>query len=188
MKILHLSSEYPPQKVFGLGRFVCDLSRQQVLSGHEVHVITNSMGTNDHEVVDEGVFVHRVHFPSPPKPPDNGTMIMQFNFQVVERFLSDLNFIKPDIINAHDWLTALSGKLLADYCNAKFIITIHDMMVTESNAEDSKTGRQWSQYPDFSTQVPIVFEEAVKCRIFSFKAVIYPVIHSVFFKYLCDIR
>ena len=40
MKIIHLASEYPPQKVFGLGRFVHDISVEMARQGHEIHVIT----------------------------------------------------------------------------------------------------------------------------------------------------
>ena len=44
MRVFHLSSEYPPQQVFGLGRAVHDLAVAQAGLGAEVHVVTNSIG------------------------------------------------------------------------------------------------------------------------------------------------
>ena len=60
MKIVHLASEYPPQKVFGLGRFVRDLATAQAACGHEVHVLTNSFGGRDYDIVQDGVRIHRI--------------------------------------------------------------------------------------------------------------------------------
>lgn len=38
MRIIHLSSEYPPQQVYGLGRYVRELAEAQTASGHSVEV------------------------------------------------------------------------------------------------------------------------------------------------------
>ena len=129
MRIIHLASQYPPEKVFGLGRFVQDLAIEQVRMGHEVHVVTNSMSGRDREVLDEGVQVHRVDFPPPPKPPDNGSTVTQFNVQLIERVFKDWICPKVDVVNAHDWLTALAGEAVARQRNAAFLVTIHDLIV-----------------------------------------------------------
>jgi glycosyltransferase involved in cell wall biosynthesis len=129
MKIIHLASQYPPEKVFGLGRFVQDLAIEQVRTGHEVHVVTNSMSGRDHEALDNGVQVHRVDFPPPPKPPDNGSTVTQFNVQLIERVFKDCICPKVDVVNAHDWLTALAGEAAARRRNAAFVATIHDLVV-----------------------------------------------------------
>ena len=102
MKIIHLASEYPPQKVFGLGRFVHDLAIEQVRRGHEVHVVTNSIGGRDHEIVEKGVHVHRVDAPPPPKPADSGATVTQFNVQLLERVFRDRICPDADVVNAHN--------------------------------------------------------------------------------------
>lgn len=131
MKIIHLASEYPPQQVFGLGRFVHDLAGEQARQGDEVHVVTNSMGGRDHEIIDKGVHIHRVDFPPPPKPADNGATVTQFNIQLIENVFHYQ--ICPDavIVNAHDWLTSLAGKVVARRLGAMFVVTIHDMVVSK---------------------------------------------------------
>ena len=129
MKIFHLASEYPPQKVFGLGRFVYDISVESARQGHEVHVITNSMSGKDFEIVDQGVYVHRVHFPPPPKPGDSTTTVVQFNTQIIERAVPLMNANHPDVINTHDWLTFLAGRSLSRIFSVPHILTIHDTMV-----------------------------------------------------------
>ncbi len=129
MKIIHVASEYPPQKVFGLGRFVQDLAVEQARQGDEVHVVTNSMGGRDHEVIDQGVHVHRVDFPPPPKPADNGATVTQFNLQLLERVFRDRICPDADIVNAHDWLTALAGKVVARRLGARFVVTMHDVVI-----------------------------------------------------------
>ena len=129
MRIIHLASQYPPEKVFGLGRFVQDLAIEQVRMGHEVHVITNSMSGRSHEALDRGVQVHRVDFPPPPKPPDDGSTVTQFNAQLIERVFKDGICLKANVVNAHDWLTALAGEAIARRRNAAFVVTIHDLIV-----------------------------------------------------------
>jgi len=47
MNILHLSSEFPPQAVYGLGRYVHEMAHAQAAAGHHIDVITNSMGEQE---------------------------------------------------------------------------------------------------------------------------------------------
>lgn len=141
-RILHLSSEYPPQKVFGLGRFVYDLATNQAALGHEVHVVTNSIGGKAQDTIDNGVNVHRVFFPPPPKPADDPTTVVQFNVQLIERVGSLLNeMCCMDIINAHDWLTALAGNSIRNLLSAKLIVTIHDTIIGKRFGELSNADK-----------------------------------------------
>ena len=128
MKILHLASEYPPQKVFGLGRFVHDLAAEQARQGHEVHIVTNSIGGRDHEIVDRGVHVHRVEAPPPPKPADGGATVTQFNTQIIERVFRDDVCPDADVVNAHDWLTFLAARVVARRLGATLAVTVHDVV------------------------------------------------------------
>ena len=126
MRILHLASEYPPQKIYGLGRAVRELAVAQAALGHQVHVVTNSMSGSDHEVEDEGVLVHRVHFPPPPKPADEVTTVVQFNLQVIERVAHARLAEGVEVVHSHDWLTGLAGIAVGSMLGAPLAITVHD--------------------------------------------------------------
>ncbi|MEN6642399.1 MAG: glycosyltransferase family 4 protein [Armatimonadia bacterium] len=128
MKIMHLSSEYPPTQVFGLGRAVNDLAVAQAALGHEVHVVTNSLGGCDPDSLMDGVWVHRIHFPPPPKPPDDTTAVIQFNVLLVQKACELLRSgLAPEVIHVHDWLTVLAGRSVKHlHPNSLLAVTIHD--------------------------------------------------------------
>lgn len=130
MKILHLASEYPPQKFFGLGRYVHDVAAAQVRLDHDVLVLTNSLSGKDHDVVRHGVRIHRIHFPSPPKPPDGATQVTQFNLCLFERALElGESLSGPDAIVAHDWLTVLAAHQVRQLMGGRLILTVHDTVI-----------------------------------------------------------
>ncbi len=128
MRVMHIASEYPPIQVFGLGRAVRDLAVASAAAGHEVHVVTNSIGGRDKSAVMDGVNVHRISFPPPPKPPDGVTAVMQFDVLAVQAAIEAVKrHGQPDVIHVHDWLTALPGRVLKWTCpDAKLVVTIHD--------------------------------------------------------------
>lgn len=130
MKILHLSSEYPPAKVYGLGRFVHGLARAQAAVGHEVHVLTNSCGGSEDDLVLDGVHLHRIGFPNPPRPPSGQGEVFQFNHGVLARALERRSrFDDLDVIATHDWLTAIAGRELARLLGVPLVVTFHDEVV-----------------------------------------------------------
>jgi glycogen(starch) synthase len=130
MKIVHLASEFPPLRIFGLGRYVHDLSRAQVRRGHEVHVLTNSLSGKQHDVDVHGIHVHRIHFPSPPKPPDGASQVAQFNLCLLERVLElERDLARADVFVAHDWLTILAADLTRKRLGGRLILTIHDTVI-----------------------------------------------------------
>jgi glycogen(starch) synthase len=128
MRIMHLSSEYPPIQVFGLGRAVRDLAVAQASLGHRVEVITNSIGGRDKDAVVDGVGVHRISFPPPPKPPDDTMAVTQFNVSVIEAAAQLIDATgAPDVFHVHDWLTVQCGKMLKWlHPSAALAVTIHD--------------------------------------------------------------
>ncbi len=124
IRILHIASEYPPLQVFGLGRAVNDLAVAQARQGCDVHVVTNSIGGRDEEKVVDGVHVHRITFPPPPKPPDDTMAVQQFNISALE---TAAQVGEPDVVHVHDWLTVLAGRMLTWlHPGAKLVCTIHD--------------------------------------------------------------
>lgn len=130
MKILHIASEYPPAKVYGLGRFVHGLARAQAALGDEVHVLTNSHGgAQDDEVVD-GVHVHRIAWPNPPRPSDGHGEVLQWNHGVVARLLERRDALADvDVVVCHDWLAAIAGREAARVLDRPLVATFHDEVV-----------------------------------------------------------
>jgi len=130
VRILHLSSELPPTKVFGLGRFVHGLSRAQAAQGDRVQVITNSVGGAEDNVVIAGVEVHRIAFPNPPRPPDGHGEVLQFNGCLVACYLERRDrFRDVDVVVGHDWLTATAAREIARDLGRPLVTTFHDEIV-----------------------------------------------------------
>ena len=130
MRVLMVASEYPPAKVYGLGRAVHDLSRALAARGDEVHVLTNSIGRREQDVVMDGVSVHRINYPSPPEPPDPTSCVVQFNLCLVERAHQLLPVLPAiDLVHAHDWLVGLAAHSIARRLQTPLVTTLHDMAV-----------------------------------------------------------
>lgn len=130
MRVLHLASEFPPARIYGLGRYVHDLALAQQRAGHAVDVLTNSLSGRDQETSVEGVRVHRINFPSPPMPPDGATQVMVFNIALLERFLQLEAELRPiDVIVSHDWLTVMAAHDLHQRTGARWVHTMHDSVI-----------------------------------------------------------
>lgn len=130
MTILHLASEYPPQPVFGLGRFVRDLAEEQAKQGHAVTVITNSFGGEEPSVLRNGVRVLRTFYPPPPQPPTSAGCLIIFNILLLRR-ICELGFEQIDTIDvvcSHDWLTAPAAQAVRDAFGIRHICTFHDVI------------------------------------------------------------
>jgi len=131
VKILHLSSEFPPQKVFGLGRFVRDLAEEQVRQGHEVTVLTNNLGGRLADSTASGVRVLRVDHPNPPKPNYTTGCVMIFNTLLLRRALDlGVKALKAfDVVCSHDWLTAPASQALGEAFGMPHVNTFHDTLL-----------------------------------------------------------
>jgi len=130
VRILHVSSEYPPLKIFGLGRYVSDLSCELASQGHQVHVLTNSLGGSDQHVLEKGVQVHRIDFPPPPMPPTPGAPALAFNvhLQQLAHSLGPAGLGHPEVVVSHDWLTAIAGHRIAGRLDIPHLWTVHDLV------------------------------------------------------------
>lgn len=129
-RILMLSWEYPPRLIGGLGRVVCALSREMVAQGCEVHVITaDHPGTEEYELDEGGVHVHRVKTQTGPDgvdwpTPNFITWDARLNFGMLQYALK-LHTEKPfDIVHAHDWLVADAAWVLKSV-GLPLVSTIH---------------------------------------------------------------
>lgn len=125
MKILMLSWEYPPRVVGGIARVVYELSKKLSYEGHDVSVITYREGNSPYyEVEDSGVKVYRVDNTNI-NSLDFTSWVLQLNFSMIECANKLIQKEKFDVIHAHDWLTAFTGKTLKQSFNIPLIATIH---------------------------------------------------------------
>lgn len=125
MRILLLSWEYPPQSVGGLARHVEDLAISLVQERHSVHVITIGHSGEAPERRENGVYVHRVDA-YPVHTPDFITWVLQLNNRFLEEAIMIMQRYGPfQIIHAHDWLVAFSGRALKHAYRMPLIATVH---------------------------------------------------------------
>jgi len=125
MRILLLSWEYPPQSVGGLARHVEDLAISLAADRHDVHVITIGRSGEAPERRENGVYVHRVEA-YPVHAPDFITWVLQLNNRFLEEAIVIMQKYGPfQIIHAHDWLVAFTGRALKHAYRMPLIATIH---------------------------------------------------------------
>lgn len=125
MKIMMLSWEYPPKSVGGLAQHVYDLSTALADGGQEIDLIT----VGDHELPSfervNGVQVHRVA-PYNLNAPHFIPWIIQLNISMLEKAVSLFDSEGYyDIIHAHDWLVAYTGRALKHIHKIPLAATIH---------------------------------------------------------------
>ena len=144
MKILHISWEFPPTIVGGLGTFAMELTRKLVVMGNEVTVYTLNRD-NEYPVRDnwKGVEVHRPMIV-------NGTEAFNiFAGEELKRWGSGLKFFSDvaiynvlsaskvvnqqikkegtrfDLVDSHDWLGALAGMMIKDETGLPMVFHVH---------------------------------------------------------------
>ncbi|PKM79350.1 MAG: glycosyl transferase family 1, partial [Firmicutes bacterium HGW-Firmicutes-13] len=125
MKIMMLSWEYPPKSVGGLAQHVYDLSTALADDGQEIDLITvGDHGLPSFERVN-GIQVHRAA-PYNLNAPHFIPWIIQLNISMLEQAVSLFNHEGYyDIIHAHDWLVAYTGRALKHIHKIPLIATIH---------------------------------------------------------------
>ncbi len=124
IRVLHLSWEYPPHMVGGLGRHVYHLTKELVKDGIDTTVMSIALpGSPPSEEV-EGVHVRRV---DPFKFRSTGfiTWVLNFNEEMIEEALRLHDEWEFDIIHVHDWLTGPAGIALKHLLHKPLIATIH---------------------------------------------------------------
>ena len=58
MRILQLTTEYPPAKGYGLARYASELAAALAETGHEIHVVTCNYNEGQAARVHKGVYVY----------------------------------------------------------------------------------------------------------------------------------
>ncbi|GEA13873.1 glycosyl transferase family 1 [Moorella sp. E308F] len=125
MRILMLSWEYPPQSVGGLARHVEDLAISLARLRQDVHVLTIGRPGQATESRENGLTVHRVEA-YPVHTPDFLIWVLQLNARFLEEAMIIMRKYGPfQIIHAHDWLVAFTGRALKHAHRLPLIATIH---------------------------------------------------------------
>ncbi|MDN5361015.1 MAG: hypothetical protein PWP70_62 [Moorella sp. (in: firmicutes)] len=125
MRILMLSWEYPPQSVGGLARHVEDLAISLAEAHHDVHVLTIGRPGEAAESRENGLTVHRVEA-YPIHTPDFLVWVLQLNARFLEEAMILMRRYGPfQIIHAHDWLVAFTGRAMKHAYHLPLIATIH---------------------------------------------------------------
>lgn len=125
MKVLTISWEFPPRLIGGLARHVYELSRALSASGVEMHIITPRVeGSPNFENMD-GAYIYRVGAPFPGVK-NFKAWTYGFNTEVISNAVKIHSFTGGfDLVHAHDWLVAYSGRALSKIFNIPLVTTIH---------------------------------------------------------------
>lgn len=140
MRVLQLSWEFPPQIIGGLGRHVQALSAAQAGNGHEVVVLTASIGaiagTADGDTpigaftppAPGSVEVIRL-VPGPPRLPFSTAHLLAWvgglEHAMIRGGLSLARHWRPDVVHCHDWMVAQAGNSLRAALQCPMVATIH---------------------------------------------------------------
>ena len=134
MRICHLSWEFPPVVYGGLGRHVHAVATEQARAGHDVVVVSHvGLGVDDasaeqvEELVD-GVRVIRVVRDAPFVPFAADTLLGWVAGLASAMTRAGLNLRrmwKPDVLHAHDWLTAHAAASLSEAFEVPWVHTVH---------------------------------------------------------------
>lgn len=125
MRIAMLTWEFPPRVVGGLAMHVRELSGNLVRLGADVTVITcHAFGVPDEEIV-EGVKVVRVH-PYDVHSRDIVGWAIQLNVAMLEKAVHLVTYDGLfDLVHAHDWLVAYTGRALKHAYQIPLVATVH---------------------------------------------------------------
>ncbi len=125
MRLFMLSWEYPPNIVGGIARHVHDLVHAMADEDTEIHVITAKAGDLPaQESEGPHLTIHRVALEHV-HPYDFQLHIAQLNFAIAAKAIELAQHAPPDLIHAHDWLTAFAGATLKHGLGLPLVATIH---------------------------------------------------------------
>lgn len=128
LKILHLTGEYPPYFIGGLGTYIYEICKNQYNRGHEIEVllIKGNDSAYKQELLssseDIDVTVRDFDYRGFSKYCDG-----VFNVSDIEHEFNVLKSISriPDIVHVHDWYGVLWGCVLKRNYNIPLVMTAH---------------------------------------------------------------
>jgi glycosyltransferase involved in cell wall biosynthesis len=130
LRILMLTTEYPPAQGYGLGRYASELAAALAARGNEVHVVTgNYLGEQGSSVV-RGVHVHNEKELFSIRHFDWVGEAVLGNVRSLDRSIEIARRNGPfDAIISHDWLAANCAKALRAIFRVPWLLAMHDTEV-----------------------------------------------------------
>ena len=134
MRICHLSWEFPPVVYGGLGRHVHAIAREQARAGHEVVVISHvGIDADDGSAIPideviEGVRVIRVVRDAPFVTFEPDTLLGWIGGLASAMTRCGLALGRewsPEVVHAHDWLTAHAASTIVEALDVPWVHTVH---------------------------------------------------------------
>lgn len=134
MRICHVAWEYPPVVYGGLGRHVFAVAREQARAGHDVVVISHvGIDADDGtaaptDEVADGVRVIRVVRDAPFVAFEPETLLGWISGLASAMTRAGLDLARewmPEVVHAHDWLTAHAGSLISGTLRVPWVHTVH---------------------------------------------------------------
>lgn len=128
MRILHITGEFPPYFMGGLGTYVYEISRGLCSGGHEIDVLLIKGSDRAYkkglvpESGDINVIVRDFDAKSFSKFSDG-----VFSVDDIENEFDALEGIskRPDVVHIHDWYGVLWGSVIKRHYNVPTIMTAH---------------------------------------------------------------
>jgi glycosyltransferase involved in cell wall biosynthesis len=126
MKVLTVTSEYPPGLGYGIGRYVSELSQTLAIGGHEVHVVTIAASSGEADVDREGVQVHYQKESYPFFAYNAHLQTVLENLPLSERVVEAWDSYGPfDLISVHGWMGAQAACLGQRLFGCPLVAVLH---------------------------------------------------------------
>lgn len=123
MHVLMVTWEYPPLIYGGLGRHVHGLAEALATGGNDVTVLSQAMPGLAEDDEARGVRIIRATADAPSD--DFAAWVSALNRAQIARGADLLSGLRPDVVHAHDWLSAEAGIALAGQTGSPLVATIH---------------------------------------------------------------
>jgi starch synthase len=129
LRILLVSSEYPPEALGGMGSHVAELARGLDGRGCEVIVLCPTLGASDKVLTEGNISAHFVAMRT------GGTALLELRaltswidtwtehiITYANRYMAE---VKPDLIHFHDWLSFPTARTLSQRFGLPTVGTVH---------------------------------------------------------------
>ena len=125
MQVLHLAWEYPPLIYGGIAPHVAQLAAAQAALGHRVTVVTQSHPDAPAAEDRDGVRVVRTAHHPPALPFTESTLLAWVASLNNALATALLRLPRPDVVHAHDWVTAYAAAIAAEGLGLPLVATFH---------------------------------------------------------------
>ena len=146
MKILTITTEYPPARGYGLARFARESSRALAAGGHEVHVVTPNHAGGEPTRTEDGVVVYDQTAVPPLQSYYWVSDAVLTNMWLTERAMPVAEEVKPEVVLVHDWLAALTGQTVSRAFGIPLVGMIHD-------TERGRRGQRLNEWPQYIAEM-----------------------------------